>query len=281
MKIQEINGENKFSSKEIIKKKKKMKKRLFWIKTTLIFILSASAIIFLALSPIFNLKQIEVEGNSHYKKADILKGTSLILGENGFKTIGNSLGNIFRLRYGMEEKNLMSKFFYLKEVKVRFVLPDKIKISLKERKPIFYFNDKGIFLYLDEEATVVEVIPIEKTKSLPEIKGIKFKAFSLGKALEIEDKRQLEAFNKLYMAIKVSDKSDNFKILKNLKYVDLSDLHNVLINLESRISINLGDLNDLSYKIDFMKKDLGFISKEDKGFLDMTLEQPVFKPASD
>jgi cell division protein FtsQ len=82
----------------------------------------------------------------------------------------------------------------------------------------------------------------------------------------------------VYNAIIDCDQKDNFKILKLLNYIDVSDLQNVTVSFDSRIRVNFGDLYDLSYKIDFMKKNFIEIPKGSKGFLDMSLDQPVFKP---
>lgn len=281
MKIQEINAENRFQSKEYINRKKKIKKRLFWIKFILIFILSISALIFLALSPIFNIKSIEVEGSTHYSKTEIKNATNLTIGENGFKTIGSSLGDLFTLQFGLEEKNIKGKFPYVKSVNIRFVLPNKIKIRLKERKPFIYFNYNGAFLFIDKDAYVVDLIQLEKTKSLLEIKGLKFQNYILGQELNLTNHKQIEIFNKIYEALEKADKNDDFKVVKQLKYVDVSDIQRVVINLNSKVSINFGDLFDLSYKIDFMKKNIAAIPKSEKGYLDMTLDQPVFKPENE
>jgi cell division protein FtsQ len=278
LKIQEINGESKFHSKEFIKRRKKIKKRIFWIKFILITIISITAVVFLALSPVFNIKVIEVEGVQHYKQGEIIDSTNLILGENGFKTIGNSIGNLLTLRYGLEEKNIVRKFPYVKSVYVRFILPNKIKISIIERKPIAYINYNGTFLYIDNEAYVLNSVPKLDIKDIPEVKGMKFLDFKLGQALKVDEKKCIESFNIIYNAIIECDKTDSYKIFSKLKYIDVSDLQKITIFLDSRLEVNFGDLYDLSYRLDFMKKSIVAIPKGAKGLLDMTLEEPVLKP---
>lgn len=277
MKIQEINGESRFQSKEYIKKRKKIKKRIFWIKFILISTLLITSIILLALSPIFNIKIIEVDGGQHYNKTEIIKATNLIIGENGFKTIGNSIGNLITFRYGLEEKNLIKKFPYFKSVSVKFILPDKIKISIAQRQPIAYINYNGNFLLIDNEAYVVDKVASNKLTKIPEIKGMKFQDFKLGQVLDVQDKQSISIFNKVYNGIIDSDKTDNYKVFKELNYIDVSDFQRIIVYIDSRVRVNLGDIEDLDYRIDFMKKSLLAMTKGDKGFLDMTLDKLVLK----
>jgi cell division protein FtsQ len=153
-----------------------------------------------------------------------------------------------------------------------------MKISIIERKPRAYINYNGTFLYIDNEAYVLDSVPKLDLKNIPEVKGMKFQYFKLGQALEMDEKKCIESFNIIYDAIIECDKTDSNKIFNKLNYIDVTDLHKVIIYLDSRLKVNFGDLYDLSYRLDFMKKNMTAIPKGAKGLLDMTLEEPVLKP---
>ena len=100
-------------------KKKKSKKLILTIFS--IIILIAVITIFSLTAPIFNITDIQVEGNEKIATDTIISLSGLKKGENIFKFNNSIIGNI-------KENN------YIESVKISRKLPGTIKITVQERK---------------------------------------------------------------------------------------------------------------------------------------------------
>jgi cell division protein FtsQ len=251
-----------------------------WLKSILIFALFTAILVLVGLSPAFNIKSIEVSGNKHYDSQDIVDVTDITIGSNGFRTIGSSLFNILTLRYGNAEKLILKARPYVKEVKVKFLPPSKVKIDLIERNPVAVVPYYGTGLIIDNEGYILGTEPAEERSGLPIIVGLKFENFELGQPIKLDDQLCLTQAFSVIKAVSESDKDDNFKIGELIESIDVSDENKVCLFIDSRIVVNLGNLKDLDYRIRLLKQlFLKNIKEEDKGLLDFTTgENVVFIP---
>ena len=280
MRVQELDDEREFIAKAPKKSKKKIKKSLFWLKLILSFILCGMALILLAISPLFNISEIEVYGNRHYEKEAIIGGIDVAIGNNGFKAIGSNPGNILTLRYGREEEIILKNYPYIKGVTVRFVIPSKVRIDIMERKPLCTVDYFGTNLIMDNEGFAVDIVKGEEQSALPQVKGITIKKFELGQELKADNMENLRKAVAVIEAVEESDKNSGYKVLNLLKSIDVKDAKKVYLSIDSRIIVNMGDLQDLNYRIDVLKQIISRnIKKDDRGLLDFTLgENAVFIP---
>ena len=279
MKPQGMDAE--YKRKEIkSKKKKKTEKFLFFLEFIFLSGMLSVILILLALSPLFEVKSIAVNGSERYSEEDIIIASGLRTGINGFKAIGSSLDDILSFRYGAAEDAVKKDHPYIKDIVVKYVLPDKIEMSIQERVPFAVVPFYGTYLLVDNEACVLETFNGENTKSLPLIKGLKFEGYKLGQALEFEVEENFLLAVDLINQLSKSDEKSEFKLLPQVDYFDVKDAENICLFYDSRIIVNLGDLRELGYRIDFMKEILQKnIRKDEKGRLDFTLSKnPSFIP---
>jgi len=283
MRVQTINEAFELQSKKRKKKKKTYRLVLLWLKSVLMLALIIATLVFAALSPLFDVRYIEVNGAGHYKSEDIKVISGLNTGENGFKLIGSNPGYIFKLRIGSAEKLLQQKCPYIKDVKVRFAVPSTVVIDMTERSAYVVVQYHGTSLVLDREGYVLETAASDKEYNLPFIGGLKFKNFKTGSMLVMENPEAFNTALKVLDVIKAVDGQESVKLYGYVDAVDAGDRRNVCISLDGRIVVNLGDLLDLNYRISVAKtvfiKD---IKKDAKGKLDFTVgENPVFEPESE
>ena len=281
MRIQQINNGLESNTYNKMKSKKKFKKKHFRLKFILVFILFSTVIVLLALSPLCTIKQITVSGGQHYKQEDVVAVSGIVVGNNGFKTIGSNLNSIFSLRYGNSEKSILKNLPYVKNVVVKYAVPDKVRIILTERKPICVVPYLGTNLLMDEEGYIIDTVNQGAGNyNLPLVKGLKFEHFELGQPLKVDNSENLQAVITTFGAITDSDKSDKMKIFGLIKWIDVSDLKKICLFVDSRITVNIGDMQDLSYRISFLKQIYSKnLKPDDKGLLDFTTgENPDFVP---
>jgi cell division protein FtsQ len=279
LKKQEISYVDKQAEIKLRKKRRKTRIIFFWIKFILIAALAVTTIVLLALSPLFNIKNIEVKGSEHYPQEKIAETSGIIIGSNGFKTIGSNVKNIFTFRYGFAEKNIMKSYPYIKSVIARFIIPSKVRISISERKAEAVITYMGNNLLIDNEAYVLENFGKKVNKGLPLIKGLKIKQCNVGQAITMDNPEAFQDALKLMDQIKLSDARNEQKMYNRISSIDVNDRGKISIFHDSRLTVNFGNLGDLEYRIDFCRKIVyERLAKEDRGFLDMTTEHPSFTP---
>lgn len=263
-----------------MKTEKKVNSVNLWLKFILIFIISFVIIVLIALSPLFNVNSIEVYGNKHYENSEIIDGSLISGGTNAFKVIGANIKSILNLRCTNAEINIMKFFPYAKNVVVKYKLPNKVEITIEERVPLALIPYMGTSLVIDQEGYVVDTQKNEQKYKLPLIKSLKFDNYELGQKLEVHNNESLNNAIKVLNEINLIDKTGEFKLLDSVNSIDAGDAGQICMFIDSRIAVNLGDLQDLTYKIRFLKqiyyKNIG---KNEKGLIDFsTLDNPVFIP---
>lgn len=222
------------------KKQKKKKKRRLNIKKILLFLLKiiltlaavTGIILFLFVSPVFNIDEITVTGAHEISESVYLAMAGLETGENIFSI--NKTGIISEIK----------KEPYVETVEVNTIYPRKVEINIVERKTSYITEQNGEYYYLDKNGYLLEkkLAPIEALV----IKGNKtnLQEIEIGGRINSED---LLRFNDL---IKIIDAVQNNGIEAEITSVDISDHNNYILELEEeKKTIMLGDSSDLSAKM--------------------------------
>jgi len=262
------------------KSKKKSKRSFLWLKFLLITLLLATTLIYGALSPFFNIKNIQVKGKAmHYDNQTLISGSGISQGVNGFRLLFDNPGKFYFLRVGSAESAILESYPYIKNVKARFVLPSTVSIEVKEREAAAILITDGTSLLIDTEEVLLEEDPDMKKLHLPVIKVKKPEVLKLGKKLDLHES-QLSAAYKIYDAIKEIDSQNQDKLLPSIDFVDVSDPDNIGFSLQSRVIVNLRGSDDLVYKLNAVKTVFAKnIKKDDRGRLDFTSDgNSVFTP---
>ncbi|NSW90510.1 MAG: FtsQ-type POTRA domain-containing protein [Firmicutes bacterium] len=267
-----------YEKKTKIKEKRKRKKKK--LKYIMIFVLLVTAMVLLGMSSIFNISRIHVSGVKYCTDEDVITASGIIKGTNGFKSIGGNLRNFLFLRYGQAEANILNKCPYIKNVTVKYILPDKVLIHVEEREPFVLIPYIGAFLLIDREGYVLKTVDYKEKFSLPLAKGVKFTNYEIGQALKIENKENFDKLIILIDTLTEEEKNDNFKLMDYIDTIDVSDINNIYLFVDSRLVVNYGDLYDLNYRIRAFKQIFyKNINKKEKGMLDFTVgDYPVFIP---
>lgn len=275
-----MNQGYRFETTRQKKRKARIKRFVSWLKFILILGLTVSSLVFAALSPLFEIKSIQVTGMRHYKQDEIIRISGLKTGENGFKTIGSSPETILLLRFGKAEEALRQACPYIKSVRAKFVLPSRIAIDLVEREPVALVPYNGTSLLIDREGYVLEAAGEGNPGAFLQVKGLKFENYRLGGKLALKDETVMDRVARILQAIQISDKNEQPPIAGKIKAMDVTDASKAFLFIDGRLTVNLGDLQDLNYRIGVVKLILNkSMKKGEKGLLDFTKgKDPVFTP---
>ena len=229
---------NKSKKKKVQGKKKKKKRGIFkkvlkiLIKLIIVLAIATGIILFLFVSPVFNIQDIEISGANEISESVYLAMAGVEIGDNIFE-IDKISG-----------ESTIKKEPYVEDVQINRIYPNKIEINVTERVVCYIIEEDGKFFYLDKNGYILEISfsPIDLLK----IVGItsKIGELEIGQRLSDED---LAKFNDI---IKIRDAIQNNDIEAKLTSINIADDNNYILEfLDENKTIMLGKATDLSAKM--------------------------------
>jgi cell division septal protein FtsQ len=138
------------------RKRRNIKRKfvLFVKITAILFMLGALVFGFNYLynSKYFKIKSVIVNGNSHYSSEQVITIADVAVG-----------ANIFEINKKNIEDKLAAELTWVNSISLRKVFPDRIEISITERKPYIRLVYGGKYFILDKEAVVLDEISGEES----------------------------------------------------------------------------------------------------------------------
>ncbi len=239
--------ENRTNEKLKPKQSKRSKIRKIFLKWTSIFVLVVGVIILFMISPIFDIKQINVEGISKLSSDEVISYAQVQLYTNMFK---------------MQKQETIKKIqenSYVESASITRELPNTIKISIKERVPQYIIEIANGNAYIDSKGYILEIS--QEKLPLPIILGYKTSVESIidfqnTKKLSDEDCTKIEKINEVYEAAK------NNGILTYITSIDITNIDDIILNLDSEQKVAyFGDCSNANLRILYLKK----MIEEDSG----------------
>lgn len=242
--------------KKVIKLKRKQKKQITGL--TLVVIVAALIVIML-LTPGFDIKEINVYGNSVIKKEDIIKSSGIVKGVNIFSV------SLKRAKDNIEEMG------YVESVKVKRNLPGSVDIEVVEAAGVAYIVTKNGNVMITADGRSIDLVDPENNKKdgeeikkLPVVRGIKSIKYKIGQKIKSEDTEKLEV---LFECLKEFSK---YGYVFEMEYIDVSDLDDIRFNYNSgKLRVSLGDREKIPYKVECFGPILEAIGEDPEGFIDL------------
>ena len=228
---QEEKTKQKMSKKQrqILKKKKRIK---LMLKFTALLIIIIAGIIFALVSPIFNIKEIDVSNNEQIKTETIVSLSQLNLGQNIFKFNKNKVN-----------KNIKTNA-YIESVEIKRKLPNKVQIQIEERKQEYNVEFLNGYAYINNQGYILQIS--EEKQALATIQGISTPDEQIveGNRLNSEDLEKLEVI------IQIMNICKNYELDSKITNIDISTKDEYTLYLEEeKKTIYLGDKSNLSNKM--------------------------------
>ena len=228
---QEEKTKQKMSKKQrqILKKKKRIK---LMLKFTALLIIIIAGIIIALVSPIFNIKEINVSNNNQINTETIISLSQLNLGQNIFKFNKNKVN-----------KNIKTNA-YIESVEIKRKLPNKVQIQIEERKQEYNVEFLNGYAYINNQGYILQIS--EEKQALPTIQGISTPDEQIveGNRLNSEDLEKLEVI------IQIMNICKNYELDSKITNIDISTKDEYTLYLEEeKKTIYLGDKSNLSNKM--------------------------------
>lgn len=242
--------------KRVRKKAKKQVRPGIVISVVLVLL----SFVILFLTPIFNIKQIIVEGNQSVKTVDIVKASGLEINKN-----------LFASNTG-EAENKIRQVPYVESVKVTRQMPDKIKITIVEGKVSAYLKWNGKFVGINENGQILCVVnKPSPSKAAPVVKGISVKAECIvGQTLVPNQTTRYETLLKFAKAF------NQRGLTQSITSFDISEIDYINFMHRDKLKVEFGSDKDFEHKFSFFEALLESMGTEVEGELNMISENYTY-----
>lgn len=232
-------------------KKRKRKKIIVTVLLCLVIL------VLLLLSPVFNITEIRVTGNSALTAEAVIGGSGLAAGTN-----------IFKVSAKAAEKRI-STMAYVDSVKVRRRFPKAVEIQITESSEAAYVYFIGNYVGIDTNGKILEIKSKDDVIGKPVILGTNVTEFGIGGKIKIDDERKEKAVFTILKQVELSE------LGPLLKTIDVADLNDIKIFTTSEATVNMGSMDDIIYKISFLKQILEEPGDKRGAVIDMTNPEKV------
>ncbi|MBQ3281409.1 MAG: FtsQ-type POTRA domain-containing protein [Eubacterium sp.] len=159
-------------------KKKKHYKTHFFLKVLMLLAALIATAAF-ALSPVFTIRHVEVEGNKFYTDEQIINMSDVETGGNLFSDAQKS-----KIRTNLKDN------LYFKTVRVKRRIPNTLVIEVEEREELAGVKYGDKYIVIDEDAVVLRIARLDP--EVTEITGLKIMKMEPGAKIRVEEKKIFE-----------------------------------------------------------------------------------------
>ena len=245
--------EREAAKKAKLQKKKRRKKRLI-TAFIVVLIMAVITLCFLSLTVFFKITTVNVSGSSNYTAEEIVSAAGIEAGDN-----------LILLNDKKISEKLQSKLPFIDEVKVDKVLPDKVKLTVKETKEEIYFSNGKDIYSANIKGKIIKKYDIAPENLIMVTVSEKIK-FETGSKIIFNVEREEELYNNFFNMLNTYSYDVNF--------INISDPFASYMKLENRLIVRFGSSAYFQNKSDYLKAALAGISKEAEGIFDLSAWTP-------
>lgn len=245
---------------ELSRKKRKVIFRL--VKWTTLLCIIIGGIIYMLLSPIFNIEKINIVGNSKISTEEIISLSNVDLHQNMFKYRKSDI------------INKIKENAYIDKVVVKRKLPDAIEITVTERVASFKIKIANAYAFINNQGYILEIT--DKKQDLPIISGIE----TIQENIQTGNRLCNEDLKKIGDVLKIMESATSNGLSQDITKIDITNDDNyILILKEKKKTVYLGDISNLSTKMLWILK-LNELEGNTEGdiILNMNLNDENSKP---
>lgn len=247
-----LNNELEHKKRKLMKEKRKKRRKRRFIVFVFLFV-CIGIIVAVLKAPFFNIQAVYSVGQSQMTESEILEIAQIKTGVNIFST---------NLKIVQRRLNSNAE---IEEASIRRIFPNKIKISVKEAKPIAYIKKDDKLLFIDGWGKIIKVHEAsdEEKPAAPELFGVEAVSEKPGEQFANPNDSRAEV---LFDCLPTLSETG---LLEKLNYISLADLSDIHLDYENRLYMMLGSYENIDYKLKFVKKVIDEnISEYEKALLD-------------
>ncbi|MBE7043517.1 MAG: FtsQ-type POTRA domain-containing protein [Ruminococcaceae bacterium] len=241
-----------------VQKRKKVFKKM--VGLFLLFVLCA---VIASFTPYFNIKKVNITGNSRVSVQEIEAASGITSGSNIFHVKLNSV------------RRRIEEISYVHSVRVKREFPNQISIEIEESEPIAAAPYMGNYVLIDVYGKTLEQETPEKLEKLPEIvilTGLEIKNFELGQKIIVKNERNLQ------IVLESLSELVHNSLIGNTNEIDLTNEDGVVYKMnDQKLTVLMGDASDLPYRVKFLKEIMDKLGGTPRGVIDFTAKDPTYR----
>ncbi len=234
------------------KKKKKIKKAVWRRRVLLLLLLMATIISICLFTPIFNVKTVEVVGIQTITEEQILQAAAI-----------PTEINIFKIRARAASKAIR-KIPEVESVKIRRILPGKVRLEIVETQPALYFPYLNGFVTTNVNGRVMGIFDSEAELNLLKITGLEIKKAEICKKIAVQDTVTFD------IIIETMQQFQSAGLLPEIRSCHFDNLSDFQMYLFDGTKIIFGKTTDMEYKLSVLMKVLEQVNRTEGAYIDLT-----------
>lgn len=224
-----------------------------------ICLLAAVSVIAFLMTPVFNIKWIDVTGNEKTSFGQVVKSSGIDYNQN-----------IFRLNI-KKSKEAIKLLPYVDTVKIARYLPGGVMFKITERVPVACIKFATGYALLDKEGRLLEATDSRPT--LPEIQGITLKKQKIGEILKDTLPNEITAMDELLAEL------TEHGLLDRTSVINIKNPNNVSFVFDGNKTVKTGGNYRLDYKLMMLEATISELAKSEAGTIDLSVEgEALFSP---
>ncbi len=224
-----MSGDERIVNRTTQRRKKNKRKKL--IVRSVIFFLFLVIGVILVLTMFFNISEITVSGDAVYPAKDVVNSSGVVVGDN----------LIFISKDEINEK-ISTELPYVDSVKIKRHLPTGLELIITRTEAKYAIIQDGYYTLLNKNGKVLE--------SGLEFIGENITLLNMGEITSADIGTDIvpaneKVFDKLVLVSNACEECN----LENITSIDLSDIYNIKLVYQGRITLELGETDkDNTYK---------------------------------
>lgn len=217
-----------------------------------VLLLAVGVIITLSMTVLFNIEKIQVTGDAKmYSAEEIAAATGIAAGDN-----------MMRLDLEAAEQRALSSLIYVEEISITRQFPDTLVIDVQKCVPTYNIVYEQGTLIVSEHGKILEN-SMDQQDGLVTIKGYTPYDPAAGRWIVSEKERE-DKILKEFMSIISAD-----ELMAPIVSVDMTENHNIIVNFDNRIEFDMGNWDEIDYKITFAQQIISEQPADKEGYLTM------------
>ena len=232
-------------------KRKRRRKKNVKLYFFLMILLVLGVGVLLSVTVLFNVSKVNIVGDDvNYSTENIIKAAGIKAGDN-----------LVRLDAKAMRERLLASMIYVEDAKVSKKYPNTLEINLIRCVPFANVETQDGVLLISKGGKILEKRS-EPDESIITIKGFEPINFKPGEIIKAKEGDKTE------ICLEIINAAEKYNEEK-LKEIDITDSYDIKINLGDRITFEMGNSNDIAYKMNLADTVLKDLDKDKKGTMVM------------
>lgn len=210
------------------------------------------AILVMLLTPLFDIDTIEVVGNERISSEVILSAVSFSEGDN-----------LFMANTSKAEKAI-SAMQFVEDVKVKRIIPGKIKIVVTEGTVAAYINHGENFVGINLSGkTLCFIDKASAEENITAVYGLSVEECSVGQAVVVTEKRNFAT------CLEILTEFEKEGLLKDITHLDVKENSKIAFRYRNELKVEFGPMDNVEYKFAYLVGILDSLGENPVGLVNM------------